>query len=144
MTPEGPSARTTDDIFKGRKVVLVAAPGAFTPTCHHKHLPGYVEKAQEIKDKGVDAIAVTSVNDVWVLDAWAKSTGAEGIEFLADGNGEFAKRSASRPTAPRPASAPGRGATPWWWTTGSCRRSTSRKHAGRRRISGAANLLRGL
>jgi glutaredoxin/glutathione-dependent peroxiredoxin len=90
MTPEGPAPRTTDDIFKGRKVVLVAVPGAFTPTCHHKHLPGYVEKAREIKDKGVDAIAVTSVNDVWVLDAWAKSTGAEGIEFLADGNGEFA------------------------------------------------------
>jgi glutaredoxin/glutathione-dependent peroxiredoxin len=90
MTPEGPAPRTTDDIFKGRKVVLVAVPGAFTPTCHHKHLPGYVEKAKEIKDKGVDAIAVTSVNDVWVLDAWAKSTGAEGIEFLADGNGEFA------------------------------------------------------
>ena len=91
MTPEGPAARTTDDIFKGRKVVLVAVPGAFTPTCHRKHLPGYVEKAQEFKDKGVDAIAVTSVNDVWVLDAWAKSTGADGIEFLADGNGDFAK-----------------------------------------------------
>ena len=103
------------------------------PTCHHKHLPGYVEKAQEISDKGVDAIAVTSVNDVWVLDAWAKSTGAEGIEFLADGNGEFAKRSASRPTAPRPASAPGRGATPWCRTT-ACAGAQRRGNPGRRRF----------
>ena len=91
MTPEGPAPKTTDDIFTGRKVVLVAVPGAFTPTCHRNHLPGYVQKAQEFKTKGVDAIAVTSVNDVFVLDAWAKASGAEGIEFLADGNGDFAK-----------------------------------------------------
>jgi peroxiredoxin len=90
MTPDGPAPRTTDDIFKGRKVVLVAVPGAFTPTCHRNHLPGYVEKAQEIRAKGVDAIAVTSVNDVFVMDAWAKASGGEGIEFLADGNGDFA------------------------------------------------------
>ena len=92
MTPDGPAARTTDDVFKGRKVVLVAVPGAFTPTCHRNHLPGYIEKAQEIRRKGVDAIAVTAVNDVFVMDAWAKSSGAgEGIEFLADGNGDFAR-----------------------------------------------------
>ena len=91
MTPEGPAARTTDDVFKGRKVVLVAVPGAFTPTCHRNHLPGYVQRAQEIRAKGVDAIAVTSVNDVFVMDAWSKASGAEGIEFLADGNGDFAK-----------------------------------------------------
>ena len=92
MTPDGPAARTTDDVFKGRKVVLVAVPGAFTPTCHRNHLPGYIEKAQEIRRKGIDAIAVTAVNDVFVLDAWAKSSGAgEGIEFLADGNGDFAQ-----------------------------------------------------
>ncbi len=91
MTAEGPAARTTDDVFKGRKVVLVAVPGAFTPTCHRNHLPGYVQKAQEIKGRGIDAIAVTSVNDVFVLDAWGKASGAEGIEFLADGNGDFAK-----------------------------------------------------
>jgi glutaredoxin/glutathione-dependent peroxiredoxin len=90
MTPDGPAPRTTDDVFKGRKVVLVAVPGAFTPTCHRNHLPGYVEKAHEIKAKGVDAIAVTSVNDVFVMDAWARASGADGIEFLADGNGEFA------------------------------------------------------
>ncbi|HEX2137381.1 MAG TPA: peroxiredoxin [Microvirga sp.] len=90
MTPDGPEPRTTDDIFNGRKVVLVGVPGAFTPTCHRNHLPGFVEKAQQFKAKGVDAIAVTAINDVFVMDAWARSSGAEGIEFLADGNGEFA------------------------------------------------------
>ncbi|WP_445501535.1 peroxiredoxin [Microvirga sp. G4-2] len=91
MTPDGPVAKTTDDLFKGRKVVLVAVPGAFTPTCHRNHLPGYVQRAEEIKAKGVDAILVTAVNDVFVMDAWAKSSGAEGIEFLSDGNGDFAR-----------------------------------------------------
>jgi len=91
MTAEGPAAKTTDDVFKGRKVVLVAVPGAFTPTCHRNHLPGYVAKAQEIRAKGIDAIAVTAVNDVFVMDAWGKAAGAEGIEFLADGNADFAK-----------------------------------------------------
>lgn len=91
MTAEGPAARTTDDIFKGRKVVLVAVPGAFTPTCHRNHLPGYVQRGAEIRAKGVDAIAVTAVNDVFVMDAWSKASGGEGIEFLADGNGDFAK-----------------------------------------------------
>ncbi len=91
MSAEGPAAKTTDDIFKGRKVVLVAVPGAFTPTCHRNHLPGYVQNAQQIKGKGVDAIVVTSVNDVFVMDAWGKASGAEGIEMLADGNGDFAR-----------------------------------------------------
>jgi peroxiredoxin len=91
MTSEGPVAKTTDDLFKGRKVVLVAVPGAFTPTCHRNHLPGYVEKKDEIMAKGVDSILVTAVNDVFVLDAWSKSAGAEGIEFISDGNGDFAK-----------------------------------------------------
>jgi len=77
MTPDGPVAKTTDDLFKGRKVVLVAVPGAFTPTCHRNHLPGYVQRAEEIKAKG--------------MDAWAKASGADGIEFLSDGNGDFAK-----------------------------------------------------
>src|SRR5919112_4081950 len=91
MTSAGPAAKTTDDIFSGRKVVLVGVPGAFTPTCHRNHLPGYVAKAEDFKTGGVDAIAVTSVNDVFVMDAWAKASGADGIEFLADGNGDFAK-----------------------------------------------------
>jgi glutaredoxin/glutathione-dependent peroxiredoxin len=89
--PEGPVARTTDDIFKGKRIVLVGVPGAFTPSCHRNHLPGFVQHRAEILAKGVDAIAVTSVNDVFVLDAWSKASGAEGIEFLADGNADFAK-----------------------------------------------------
>jgi peroxiredoxin len=91
MTPDGPAPKTTDDFFKDRTVALVAVPGAFTPTCQRNHLPGYVQKASEIKAKGIDAIAVTSVNDVFVMDAWKKASGADGIDFLADGNGDFAK-----------------------------------------------------
>jgi peroxiredoxin len=88
---EGPEAKTTDDLFKGRRIVLVGVPGAFTPNCHRNHLPGFIEKQAEIKARGVDAIAITSVNDVFVLEAWQKASGAEGLEFLADGNAEFAK-----------------------------------------------------
>lgn len=92
MTPDGPAARTTDDVFKGRKVVLVGVPGAFTPTCDRNHLPGYVKNADAIRAAGIDAIAVTSVNDVFVLKAWGQSAGAEGqVEMLADGNGDFAR-----------------------------------------------------
>jgi alkyl hydroperoxide reductase subunit AhpC len=92
MTAEGPKPRTTDDIFKGKKVVLFAVPGAFTPTCHKNHLPGFIAHADEIKAKGVDTIAVTGVNDVFVMDAWSKDTGGNGkIDFLADGSGTFAK-----------------------------------------------------
>jgi len=92
MTAEGPAPRTTDEVFKGRKVVLFAVPGAFTPTCHKNHLPGFLTHLEAIKDKGVDAVVVTAVNDVFVMDAWAKSSGGEGkIEFLADGSAEFAK-----------------------------------------------------
>ena len=92
MTAEGPKPKTTDDIFKGKKVALFAVPGAFTPTCHKNHLPGFLQNAGAIKAKGIDTIAVTGVNDVFVMDAWKKASGAEGkIEFLADGNGEFAK-----------------------------------------------------
>lgn len=91
MTADGPAAKTTDDIFGGRRVVLFAVPGAFTPTCHRNHLPGFVTKAAEIRGKGIDAICCTSTNDVFVLDAWGKATGAEGVvEMLSDGNGEFA------------------------------------------------------
>jgi peroxiredoxin len=81
-----------DELFKGKKAVLFAVPGAFTPTCHVKHLPGFVQHAADFKAKGVDLIACTSVNDVFVLDAWAKASGAQGnVIFLADGNGDFAK-----------------------------------------------------
>ena len=92
MTPDGPAVRSTADVFKGRRVVLFAVPGAFTPTCHKNHLPGFLSHRDEILAKGIDAIAVTAVNDVFVMDQWAKSSGASGrIEFLADGNGDFAK-----------------------------------------------------
>jgi peroxiredoxin len=92
MTGEGPKPRTSDEIFAGKKVVIFGVPGAFTPTCHKNHLPGFAAKAAEIKAKGVDTIAVTAVNDVFVMDAWAKDTGAkDSIEFLADGSGNFAK-----------------------------------------------------
>lgn len=89
--PEGPQAKTTDDLFKGRRVVLVGVPGAFTPACHRNHLPGFVANREAILARGIDTIAVTSVNDIFVLNAWQQQSGAEGIDFLADGNAEFAK-----------------------------------------------------
>jgi glutaredoxin/glutathione-dependent peroxiredoxin len=92
MTADGPATKTTDELFKGRKAVLFAVPGAFTPTCHKNHLPGFLEHAAEIKGKGIAAIYVTGVNDVFVMDAWAKATGGVGvIEFLSDGNADFVK-----------------------------------------------------
>jgi len=91
MTADGPKPKTTDELFKGKKVVLFAVPGAFTPTCHKNHLPGFVKNAAAIKAKGVDTIAVTGVNDVFVMDAWKKASGGDAIEFLADGSGNWAK-----------------------------------------------------
>jgi peroxiredoxin len=91
-TAEGPAWKTTDEVFKGKKVVLFGVPGAFTGTCHKSHLPGYIQNADAFKAKGIDTIAVTGVNDHFVMDAWKSASGAEGkVEFLADGNGEFAK-----------------------------------------------------
>lgn len=92
MGADGPTARTTADIFKGKKVALFAVPGAYTPTCHNNHMPGFVDRIDELKAKGIDAIACTAVNDVFVLENWSKDTGAAGkIEMLADGSGDFAK-----------------------------------------------------
>jgi glutaredoxin/glutathione-dependent peroxiredoxin len=92
MTTEGPRPKTTDEVFKGRKVALFAVPGAFTPTCSNLHMPSFLNNIDAIKAKGVHTIAVTGVNDVFVMEAWKKAAGADGkIEFLADGNGEFAK-----------------------------------------------------
>ena len=92
MSETGPSEVTTGDLFKGKKAVLFAVPGAFTPTCHGMHLPGFLHNAAEFKAKGIDLIACTAVNDVFVMDAWSKASGAQGqIKFLADGNGDFAK-----------------------------------------------------
>lgn len=92
MTAEGPKPRTTDEVFKGKKVALFGVPGAFTPTCNNLHLPSFLKNVDSFRSKGVDAVAVTGVNDVFVMEAWKKANGAEGkIEFLADGNAEFAK-----------------------------------------------------
>ena len=92
MTGEGPQVKTTDDIFKGKKVALFAVPGAYTNTCHKMHMPSVFQNAAAIKAKGVDTIAVVSVNDIFVMKAWQRDTDMnnEGL-YLADGNGEFTK-----------------------------------------------------
>lgn len=92
MTPDGAKDLTTQDIFAGKRVVLFGVPGAFTPTCSNNHLPGYLENYDAILGRGVDTVAVVSVNDHHVMNAWAKATGGDGkILFLADGNGDFVK-----------------------------------------------------
>ena len=91
MAKDGPSAIGTDQIFEGKKVVLFAVPGAFTPTCSAAHLPGFVVNVDAIKAKGVDTVACISVNDVFVMDAWGKAGNAEQLMILADGNAEFTK-----------------------------------------------------
>jgi peroxiredoxin len=92
MKADGPGAMTTDEVFKGKRVVLFSVPGAFTPTCSKTHLPGFVQNASALKAKGIDAIACMAVNDVFVMDAWAKSAGADGkVLMLADGNASYTK-----------------------------------------------------
>ena len=92
FTADGPSAITTDEVFKGKTVALFAVPGAFTPTCSAKHLPGFKNNAAELKAKGVDTIACVSVNDVFVMKAWGADQGVgDDILMLADGNGDFTK-----------------------------------------------------
>ena len=91
-TPEGLKDVTTRELTAGKKVVLFAVPGAFTPTCHAKHLPSYLEHLDALKAKGIDTVACVAVNDAFVLDAWGKAGGADGkILLLADGNGTFTK-----------------------------------------------------
>jgi len=92
MTSDGIEDVSTGELFRGRKVVLFALPGAFTPTCSAKHLPGFIEKADEIKSKGVDEIVCISVNDAFVMGAWAKAHGAgNAVKLVADGNAEFSR-----------------------------------------------------
>ena len=92
MTDGGPGAMSTEDLFSGKKVVLFSVPGAFTPTCSNNHLPGFVDHADALQAKGVDTIACTAVNDVFVMDAWGKDRGVEDkVVMLADGNGEYVK-----------------------------------------------------
>ena len=88
---DGPQPTTSSDYFKGKKVALFAVPGAFTPTCSARHLPSFVEKADELKAKGIDEIACISVNDPFVMSAWGQRDGSEDITMIADGNGDFAE-----------------------------------------------------
>jgi peroxiredoxin len=92
MTKDGPQNITTDQLFAGKKVVLFSVPGAFTPTCDAKHLPGFVERAGDLKAKGIDTVACMAVNDVFVMNAWGKqSNTGDKVMMLADGNGDYAK-----------------------------------------------------
>jgi peroxiredoxin (alkyl hydroperoxide reductase subunit C) len=92
MTADGPAAISTDEIFPGKKVVLFALPGAFTPTCSAKHVPGYVANAEAIRAKGVDTIACLSVNDAFVMGAWGRDQGVgDKVQMLADGSAQFTK-----------------------------------------------------
>lgn len=90
-TPDGPQPVQSSDYFAGKKVALFSVPGAFTPTCSAKHLPGFVEKADALKEKGVDEIVGTAVNDAFVMGAWNDSSGSSDITMLADGNADFAE-----------------------------------------------------
>jgi glutaredoxin/glutathione-dependent peroxiredoxin len=90
-TPEGPQQTSSSDYFAGKRVALFAVPGAFTPTCSARHLPSYVEKAADLKGKGVDEIACISVNDPFVMSAWGERDGSQDITMIADGNGLFAE-----------------------------------------------------
>jgi glutaredoxin/glutathione-dependent peroxiredoxin len=91
MTENGPSDMSTREIFAGKNVILFGVPGAFTPSCHYLHLPSYIAEYDNLRRAGLDTIACTAVNDIFVLDVWAQQTGAKGkIQFLADGNAEFA------------------------------------------------------
>jgi peroxiredoxin len=93
MTKDGPANITTDELFKGKTVVLFSVPGAFTPTCHAKHLPGFVQNLDKLKAKGIDTVACLAVNDVFVMDAWGKASGVgEKILMLADGNADFTRK----------------------------------------------------
>jgi glutaredoxin/glutathione-dependent peroxiredoxin len=92
LTSEGVKEFTTDEIFRGKRVVLIAVPGAFTPACSQRHLPGYVDKAADIKAKGIDEIACVAVNDAFVMGAWGRDQKAEGkVRMLADGSGDFTR-----------------------------------------------------
>ena len=90
-TEEGPQQVQSSEYFKGKKVALFSVPGAFTPTCSARHLPGFVDKAADLKAKGVDEIIGTAVNDAFVMGAWNQAAGSDDITMLADGNGEFAE-----------------------------------------------------
>ncbi|HBH41835.1 MAG TPA: peroxiredoxin [Rhizobiales bacterium] len=93
MSPDGIKTLTTAEVFGGKRVVLFAVPGAFTPTCHLKHLPGFIESASDFKKQGIDTVACVAVNDPFVLGAWEEASGSKGkVLFLSDGNAEFTEK----------------------------------------------------
>ena len=92
LTDDGPASFTTSEVFGGKKIALFAVPGAFTPTCHAKHVPSYLDNLDALSTKGIDEVVCIAVNDIFVLNEWAKATGGKGkIRFLSDGNAEFTK-----------------------------------------------------
>ena len=110
MGPEGPAAKTTADIFAGKKVALFAVPGAFTPTCHQQHLPGFIARIDDLKKKGVDTIACTAVNDVFVMDEWSKATGSAGkIVMLTDDSADGSYAQSTSTVFPQVRQ------IKWWW-----------------------------
>jgi len=118
MTAEGPQVKTTDDIFKGKKVALFAVPGAYTGTCHKMHLPSIFLNAYAIKDKGVNTIAIVSVNDAFVMGAWKRDTDQrDEATFLADGNAISPRRSAWSWTLPATPRHPLQALLRCWWKT---------------------------
>ena len=122
MTADGMSEVDTAEYFAGKKVVMFAVPGAFTPTCSAKHLPGFVENAADLKGKGVDEIVCISVNDAFVMDAWGKSQNAgNDVTMLADGNGDSPRPWGWKWTVRASGSAPAASAMPWSPTTGRLR-----------------------
>lgn len=93
MTPDGPTPVSTEQVFSGKTIALFAVPGAYTPTCSAKHLPGFIDKKEDLSAKGVDEIVCTAVNDVFVMDSWSRSNKAgPAVRMLADGNGDFAEK----------------------------------------------------
>ena len=134
VTPEGPKEVTTDEFFRGKKVALFAVPGAFTPACSQRHLPGFVEKSAEIKAKGIDEIACVAVNDAAVMGAWGKDQKCDGkVTMLADGSGDFARRSGSNSISRRAVSASAQSAIRCWSTTASSNRSMSNSNPAKSR-----------
>ena len=138
MTAEGPQVKTTDDIFKGKKVALFAVPGAYTGTCHKMHLPSIFLNAYAIKDKGVNTIAIVSVNDAFVMNAWKRDTDQrDEAVFLADGNSNSPRRSAWSSTLPATGSASAPSATRCWSTMAWSSRSTLNQRPARSRSPAA-------
>ena len=145
MTADGPKPKTTDEVFKGKKVVLFAVPGAFTPTCHKNHLPGFVKNADAIKAKGIDTIAVTGVNDVFVMDAWKKASGGDGKSNSSPTAAPISpRRSGLTADLTGAGSACARSATAMVVDDGVVKSLNVEDAPGKADVSGADNLLKGL